>query len=56
MIYYDLRITYKDGSEKSVLYSFNDYGKALRHAHRLAKSCKIVYVVDGRDYRVAFEK
>ena len=56
MCYYDLRISYKDGSEKSILYSCNDYGKALRHAHRLCKSCKIVYVVDGKDYRVAFEK
>lgn len=56
MCYYDLRITCKNGSEKSTLYSCNDYAKALRHARRLAKSCKIVYVVDGRDHRVAFEK
>lgn len=56
MCYYDLRISYKDGSEKSIHYSFNDYGKALRHALRLSKSCKIVYVVDGSDYRVSFEK
>lgn len=56
MCYYDLRIFYRNGSTKSVPYSCNDYGKALRRANRLSKSCKIVYVVDGHDYRVAFEK
>lgn len=56
MCYYDLRVSYKNGSTKSIRYSYNDYGKALRHAHRLAKPCKIVYIVDGHDYRVAFEK
>ena len=56
MCYYDFSFVYKNGSEKSILYSCNDYDKALRHAPRLNKSCKVYYVVDGRDCRVSFEK
>lgn len=56
MRYYDLRVFYKNGSTKTIRYSYGDFIKAYRHAHRLAKSCKLVYVVDGHDYRVCFEK
>ena len=55
MCYYDLRFAYKNGFVKTVFYSCKDYAKALRHAHLLDRHCKIVYFVDGNDYRVSFE-
>ena len=56
MCYYDLRIFYKNGSKKSVHYSLYDFNKALLHAYRLHKSCMVVYVVDGVDHRIYYEK
>ena len=54
--YYDLRIFYKNGSKKSVHYSLCDFDNALLHAYRLCKSCMVVYVVDGVDHHIYYEK
>ena len=56
MCYYDLRIFYKNGSRRSVRYSLYDINKALHHAYRLRKSCMIVFVVDGVDHHICFDK
>lgn len=54
--YYDLRIFYKNGSKKSIHYSLYDFIKALHHAYRLHKSCMVVFVVDGVDHHICYDK
>ena len=55
-MFYDLRIFYKNGSTKSIHYSLYDFSKALLHAYRLHKSCMVVFVVDGVDRHIYYEK